>query len=137
MKTFLIDDDPISLFLTEQLLSLEGLGAQVVPFGSAEEAFLAVVQALPHKAPMLVFLDLEMPVLNGWEFLKALEPYTPVLAQTSRFYILTSSLAKSDLEKCNEFPLVQRLLHKPLKQEDIALILEEMQSSQLQAELQA
>jgi CheY-like chemotaxis protein len=114
MRTVLVDDDYISVFLTEKLLKREGFAEDMCSFQSPEKALAHVQQAIPNEPPDLILLDLNMPVLSGWDFLEALKPYESQLTGRCFIYILTSSLAPSDTAKAREFPLVVSLIHKPL-----------------------
>lgn len=124
MTTFLIDDDALGNFLTETLLRMEGFSEQIQTFESAEEA-LAQLLARP-ELPRVVFLDLHMPGMSGWDFLDALAPHRPRLRGHCRIYILTSSLALSDMNRSREYELVAGLIHKPIDSEEIRAILAEL-----------
>jgi CheY-like chemotaxis protein len=114
MHTLIIDDDTIGVFLTERLLKREAFSADIVAFSSAAEALAFLRQAVPDEWPRVIFLDLNMPVMDGWEFLAALQPLEAQLRERCRIYILTSSLAQSDTSRVDEFGLVAGLIHKPI-----------------------
>ncbi|SFQ76823.1 response regulator [Hymenobacter arizonensis] len=114
MDTLLIDDDSIGVFLTERLLKREGFDGNITSFSSAQDALEHLQAAEPNSLPQLIFLDLNMPVMDGWEFLDALKPQETQLLGRCHVYILTSSLAHSDACRIREFPLVAGLIHKPL-----------------------
>ena len=122
MKTYLIDDDDLGIYLTEQLLRAEGFSNCISTFQSAVDALETLVKEKKVAAPDVVFLDLNMPVMNGWEFLDALTPYQQELQGRCHIYILTSSLALSDMEKAKEYNLVAGLIHKPIDSEEIRAI---------------
>ncbi|MBT9392795.1 response regulator [Hymenobacter sp. NST-14] len=122
MKTYLIDDDRLGLYLTEQLLRAEGFASCICPFESAQQALEALLRESAATLPQVVFLDLNMPLLNGWQFLDALAPYQDRLRGRCAVYILTSSLALTDLEKSRNYELVAGLIHKPIDGEEIRAI---------------
>ncbi|MBF9237091.1 response regulator [Hymenobacter sp. BT683] len=122
MKTYLIDDDNLAIYLTEQLLRSQGFSDCICTFLSAEQALDTLVTEDKGAPPQVVFLDLNMPVMDGWEFLDALAPYEEQLRGNCQIYILTSSLALTDLEKSKHYDLVAGLIHKPLDSEEIRAI---------------
>lgn len=126
MKTLIIDDDKISLFLTRQTLAEAGYTGDTLSFLSSEEALSALLQDLAADIPRLILLDLNMPRMDGWEFLEALRPYTQQLLGRCRIYILTSSLDLSDTARSEEELLVCGVIHKPMAPSDIQVILSQL-----------
>ncbi|MBF9222878.1 response regulator [Hymenobacter ruricola] len=126
MHTLLIDDDAIGVFLTERLLKRESFSDNITSFGSAEEALNFLRQAPAEELPRVIFLDLNMPVMDGWEFLEALRPQEAQLHGRCRIYILTSSLAQSDTARVDEFGLVAGLIHKPIDSAQIQSVRDQM-----------
>ncbi|WP_400191390.1 two-component system response regulator [Hymenobacter sp. B81] len=122
MKTYLIDDDNLGNYLTETLLRIEGFSTCISTFESAEEALDTLLSKRAAEAPRVIFLDLNMPVMNGWQFLDALQPHESWLRGRCHIYVLTSSLALADLEKARRYDLVAGLIHKPIDSEEIQAI---------------
>jgi CheY-like chemotaxis protein len=123
MRTVLIDDDATVVFLTTRLFEREGLGADLTAFVSPVEAVAFLrAQALAGTPPHVILLDLNMPLMSGWDVLEALHPLEPHLTGHCAIYILTSSLAPADINRAHEHPLVVALLHKPLDQATIHTI---------------
>ncbi|GAB2793902.1 CheY-like chemotaxis protein [Hymenobacter luteus] len=122
MHTVLIDDDSTSIFLMRLLLQREEFADSITAFQSAQEALGYLQQAPPAHLPKVILLDLNMPVMNGWEFLEALQPAAPQVLSHTRIYILTSSLAQTDMTRAEQNPLVTRLIHKPLDKLELQLI---------------
>jgi CheY-like chemotaxis protein len=115
----LIDDDAISLFVAEQILREAGFAAPIHSFTNAEKALHSLVSHLPSEVPELILLDLNMPLMNGWDFLEVLQPHAAALAGRCQVYILTSSLALADTARAQDFALVSGIIHKPLDEEEV------------------
>lgn len=123
MQTLLVDDDPTVIFLVKRLFQHEGFAESLTTFLSPVEALAFLRQQAPLGAlPQVILLDLNMPVLNGWEFLDALQPLQEQLRDQSLVYILTSSLAPTDTRQAQDSDLVAGLLHKPLDRHEIQAI---------------
>ena len=115
MHTLLIDDDPISTSLTEQLLRHEGLSDTAASFHSPTEALAFLLKQIPDGlVPQVILLDLNMPQISGWDFLDLLKRHQVQLQDQCIVYLLTSSMAPSDEMRARKYPLVAGLLHKPL-----------------------
>lgn len=122
MHTLLIDDDAISVFLTEKLLQREAFSEQITSFQSPQEALEYIRTMLPGSAPKVILLDLNMPLMSGWDFLNALRPHEAALAGRCIIYILTSSLAPADKIKARDYSLVAGVIHKPLDRAKVQAI---------------
>ena len=125
MKVFIIDDDQISIFFTERSILLEGNQFIIQTFLSAEDALELLREVKSEELPDIIFLDLNMPTMDGWEFLEEFKQLPQVDAlENCQIYILTSSLDTSDMNKAEEDRFVKGFIHKPIDQEDIAVILQ-------------
>ncbi|MDX5421561.1 MAG: response regulator [Hymenobacteraceae bacterium] len=119
-KAFIVDDDEISIFLAEATLEVESLATDIQGFPDAKQALdtlITLLQNQPDNVPELILLDLNMPLLSGWDFLNALAPYEEQLANRCRIYILTSSVDKQEIQKAQDYNLVTGFLQKPLEDE--------------------
>jgi CheY-like chemotaxis protein len=128
MKTYLIDDDHMAIFLARHLLQSEGFSTAISAFESAEAALAELLTHKPEDLPRVIFLDLNMPVMNGWQFLEALAPHAATLRGRCTIYILTSSLALADLEKSKRYQLVEGLIHKPLDRSELRAIRDQLEA---------
>ncbi|MBF9255805.1 response regulator [Pontibacter sp. 172403-2] len=124
MNIAIIDDDPISIFLTEMSLEKEGVWAKLKSFMSAEEALQVLEAHSLNDLPDVILLDLNMPIINGWQFLEIFQHLPAAKLQGKcAVYILTSSLDTADTVKAGENALVKGIIHKPITPEDIGVIL--------------
>ena len=123
MYTVLIDDDATALFLTKRLLHHEGLSDTVAAFQCTTEAldFLGQ-QALLGRGPQVVLLDLNMPLVSGWDFLDLLQAHDEQLRSQCIVYVLSSSMNPADKARAAAHPLVTGFLCKPLNKEKIQQI---------------
>lgn len=123
MQTLLIDDDPTIVFFTERLFQRAGLADDLTSFQSPIEALSFLKeQVRTGPPPQVILLDLNMPLMSGWDVLEALKPLEADLVGRCSVYILTSSLAPADRARSQQYPLVVRLLHKPFDQTELLAI---------------
>ena len=126
MKNILIiDDDPISIVILKKNLELAQVQQKTTAFNDGAEALAFIKNENIEEAKYIIFLDINMPNMNGWEFL---EKTTRLLTQrNSTIYVLSSSLSKYDKEKATEFPIIKQYLAKPISKEVLSTIKAENQ----------
>ncbi|KEO73845.1 response regulator [Anditalea andensis] len=108
VKIVLIDDDPISAFVTEKLISRNiSEPFEFYKFDNAPDALKDIYDINPNY----LFLDLNMPEMSGWEFL---EEFHPTETDNPEIYILSSSIDERDINKALDYSMVKRYLSKPL-----------------------
>jgi len=74
VATCIIDDDPIFIYGFKKLLQLKGLQAKIQAFGNGEEAIDFLKDPRNHdNLPDIIFIDINMPVMDGWEFTRVFE----------------------------------------------------------------
>lgn len=116
LRILLVDDDPIFLTLAELAIKKERPNVHIFKANNGEEA----ISFLSLEEVDTIFLDLNMPVMNGWEFLDSMATQKK---RNHKIYVLTSSIDPSDRKKAEENPLVQSMLEKPLDRGKIQLTL--------------
>lgn len=127
MDILIVDDDPIGVYLAERIIKSEGLFSTVTSFQSPIEALAYLRQQIPDgRLPQVILLDLNMPLIYGWDILEALKPHSAQLQSKSSIYLLTSSFAVADLARAQEHPLIEALIRKPLDSLKIQEIYEQV-----------
>jgi len=111
IKVMLVDDQKMANFITRKLIEVTGFSTEVVDYTIPQEALLD----LSNTNPDLIFLDLNMPEVNGWQFLEVL---TEKQNQT-QVVIVTSSTSKHDKEKAQKYAQVIDFIEKPLTKNTI------------------
>jgi CheY-like chemotaxis protein len=70
-----------------------------------------------NNKPQLIFLDLNMPVMDGWEFLDSFKTESYSQFHDTKVIILSSTINPEDLEKSKKYPMVIDFLSKPISKE--------------------
>lgn len=120
---YLIDDDDIFRLYAERMLAQLECSAQVYSFCSAQDALDQLHQDHARGAtpPALIFVDINMPVLDGWDFMDQLTRFSGV--EAIRVYLVSSSIFEEDERKAAKYTWLQGFLHKPLRREALKDIL--------------
>lgn len=122
----LVDDDVIHNFITEHFLKDNYPPIQVISFINPEEA-LQHIKSIPNDReltfPDVIFLDINMPLMNGWEFLDEYIKMDLHHVSTAKIYILSSSLDPNDISKAQHYPVVSGFISKPLSPDKVNDIL--------------
>ena len=112
----LIDDDPINNLINKRLIRKLGISPEVIEFSEAEKALEYIQDAVGIQS--LVLLDINMPVMNGWDFLCC---YAQLGSRTTESIImLSSSIDHHDRQRSRDFSFVQDFIEKPLTREKLA-----------------
>lgn len=112
----LIDDSDIDLFLNKKFLSLAGISDNTISFLSAREA-LDYIEAHaddPHKIPAVILLDIQMPEINGFQFLELYGKVPEKVQSKTKVVMLSSTIDPIDLERARNNKYVLDILKKPL-----------------------
>jgi two-component system, NarL family, nitrate/nitrite response regulator NarL len=118
-KTVLIDDSDIDLFIQRRFLEVYNFSTELLLYKSAEGALGWLRSINGESAPDIIFLDLNMPEIDGFSFLKNFKDLPEKIKIKSKIVVLTSSNSSKDREQVFAFKNVIQFITKPLKQTDI------------------
>ncbi|WP_316839106.1 response regulator [Pedobacter gandavensis] len=118
-KIALIDDDSTFVFLTKRMIKAANISTHIDEFNDGLQAlnFLKANQNNSEILPDVIFLDLSMPIMDGWEFLEEYTVVEPRIRKTIILYIVSSSISPHDIERSRNFSVVSDFIIKPLNKE--------------------
>lgn len=124
-SVMIIDDCEIDNYINEVIIKKAGFAETVYKHSGAVGAleFLKNIEMLNYSAfdllPSVLFLDINMPILDGFQFLDELNNFPTPLNKKIKIVILSSSSNPSDIKKASQYKQVVKFLHKPLTKVDL------------------
>jgi CheY-like chemotaxis protein len=115
-QIFLIDDDNVTNFLNTHYISLHDKAIIVTAYTNAHNALKMMREG---TIPDVIFLDINMPEMDGWEFLNEFQK----TVSTAKVYMLSSSIDPADINRSKEYSCVSDFLSKPLTNFDLKKII--------------
>lgn len=109
----IIDDDPIVQFTLQKQIENLSIACIIHAFLDGEQAYQFFLKK-PKPLPDLVFLDINMPILDGWGFMEKFAPLYPSLKKNILLYVLSSSSFDQDINRSKTYPMINGYLVKPL-----------------------
>ncbi|MGY0391872.1 response regulator [Bizionia sp. KMM 8389] len=123
----IIDDDPIYVFGTKKIMESLNFCKNFLVYKNGKKALDYLIPKLETNAtlPDLILLDLNMPILDGWQVLDEI-----IKIQTKRkikIYIVSSSIDSRDLQRAKEYDLVSNYIIKPFSAEKLNELCKDIQ----------
>lgn len=120
MQIIVVDDNKINNIICSANLKHVYPAVSLNCYENPNEAisFLRTELNVLKSDKLHIFLDLNMPEMDGWEFLETFRPLSLALPDY-HLYILSSSIAESDIEEARKHDLVEAFVQKPLTREKI------------------
>ncbi|OQD41565.1 response regulator [Croceivirga radicis] len=127
----IIDDDTIYQFTMKAILTKMACFKEIYIFNDGEEAidYLSSHAQEPEKIPDLVLLDIDMPVLDGFQFMEQYEILLPQLKKTATIYMSSSSLDPKDIVKANKIENIKEYLIKPIEESKLAAMVRQIENT--------
>jgi CheY-like chemotaxis protein len=112
-RVFLVDDDEIINHVHTMVISRIDPTVEITLFKSGLQFMNSISEVDTYTFPDIIFLDIRMPEMSGFDVLDALNSYHSKLSDTS-IYVLSSTLDERDLAKAISYPIVTKFMSKPL-----------------------
>jgi CheY-like chemotaxis protein len=112
----LIDEDEIDNIINQKIIESNNFSEQVIVFQTGNEAldFLATNHTDAEKLPELIFLDINMPIMDGFQFLEEFEKLPTQVLDKCKIIMLSSSISPRDIDRAASNRFVKKYLNKPL-----------------------
>lgn len=125
-QVLLIDDDQVYLFAATKTIEATGLAGNVEVCTNGLDAleYLKKIIGTSAKLPDVIFIDINMPVMDGWEFLEEYKTLSNDIGSPIKIYILSSSVDKNDIMRSKEYNSVIDYVVKPVYKEKFSEILQ-------------
>ena len=123
-SALLIDDNEIDNFINERMITSSGFASKVIVKNSSDNAILFLKEHQHNEAalPEAVFLDLNMPVKDGFIFLIDFEGLSDTVKKKCKIVVLSSSISPEDINKASTNPYVIKYVNKPLSEKYLEAI---------------
>jgi len=128
-SVLLIDDDPTINFVHKLFLTEWGITDQIYTAGNGQEAldFLEHNPEFGAEEPTMILLDINMPVMNGFEFLEAYQDLDDAKKASVVMAMLTTSLHEKDRERAAKFINMDNYMSKPLEKDQLMRVIEQLE----------
>lgn len=124
-KACIIDDDPIMIFGMKLMMKQLGISLDTKIWNNGQDAIEGLRQMAEEgeSLPQVIFLDLTMPIMDGWDFLDALKQATIPGKENMEIYVLSSSINPSDKTRALNYAQVKDYITKPVSEDRLQEIL--------------
>lgn len=125
LKTiWVVDDDPIYQIIVNKIIRKSELFSSVSNFTNGKDAIDALKKILENNemTPDIILLDINMPIMDGWEFMEEMVLLKSKINELIQIYIVSSSIAIEDKSKAKNYSEIIAYLSKPLNSNDLILI---------------
>lgn len=121
---WVIDDDIIYQIIVNKIIEKSEMFSSISSFKNGKEALDAVTNSFNDNEtlPDIILLDINMPIMDGWEFMEGMTLLKPSITKQIIVYVVSSSIAVEDKNKAKTYPDILGYLSKPVNINDLILI---------------
>lgn len=119
-----VDDSKLDCFIAEKIIKNTGASENCNVFQQAQDAIDHIKNTPNNGVDTIVFVDIQMPVMNGFQFVEAFEALSDENKDSYNIFMLSSSINENDIAKVKGYSSVKQFLNKPLTNATINSVIE-------------
>ena len=121
---WVVDDDPIYQIIIQKIIQKSGMFSSFLKFSNGKEAIVALKHKIEKEEllPDFILLDINMPIMDGWEFMDEAIQIESKINKKIAIYIVSSSIAVEDKYRAKTYLSILGYLSKPVTVENLAKI---------------
>ena len=121
----IIDDSQLDCFIAEKIIQNTGTFSRVKSYKEATEAYEVIKNSTADEmdAITIIVLDIQMPVMNGFQFVEAFEQLPKVIQEKYTIFLFSSSINENDKNRLQNYPSIRKFYGKPISKDTVALMI--------------
>lgn len=126
----IIDDSQLDCFIGEKIIQNTGKFSTIKCFAQATEALEYVRNSQPDNSNTItiIVLDIQMPVMNGFQFVEAFEILPEATKDNFAIFMFSSSINENDKNRIDNHPSIRKFYGKPISKDIVAALVEAVQA---------
>ncbi|MDG4715344.1 MULTISPECIES: response regulator [Winogradskyella] len=127
-KVCIVDDDEIYQYTVVKALETIGLKEKIQVFSDGDEAFTFLLDNIdnPEALPDVILLDINMPIMDGFQFMEEYVKIKPKVGKKIVIYMVSSSVDSVDIERAKSISEISDYIIKPIKPGELRRIINEL-----------
>jgi CheY-like chemotaxis protein len=117
----IVDDDEVHQFTLKKQIEFSGLSDEIIVFSDGEEVFKHFESNLnnPERIPDVIFLDINMPIMDGWDFVSEFKRLKSSLTKEVSIFMVSSSIREEDIRRAKGILEISDYIVKPISSQTL------------------
>ncbi|WP_111707094.1 response regulator [Lutibacter citreus] len=127
----IVDDDEIYQYTITKTLETHNLSRKVLMFSDGEEALDFMIENVANikDLPDVIFLDINMPIMDGFQFMEEYVKIAPKVGKNITIYMVSSSVDPIDIERAKKISEISDYIIKPINSKELAEIVSSLENN--------
>ncbi len=123
-SVLIVDDSNIDRFISETVIRKDGFAARIISYNAVDKGleYLQSHADNPEELPEIIFLDVNMPVMDGFDFLNNFLNLPESIQKHCTIFMISATNSVDDFERIKSYPIVRKFFEKPLSIETLNAI---------------